>query len=141
MKCYAVNIMTLEGEYKSVYLGNDLAKAKKINKEYRVGMLDKDCMAVFFFPKPYSKRVSGQARHFQFLEKEKAEVIRKKKKHIDSEQVRVKDEKAKEEADAVKADKARIKAEQDASAKKNEERKQNAAKAEAKAAKNPSKKK
>lgn len=77
MKCYAVNIMTLKGEYKSVYLGGDLSKAKQVNREYKLCLSDeesmkkKDCIAVFFFPRPYSKRVSGKARHMHALDKAK----------------------------------------------------------------------
>lgn len=71
MKCYTVVAMTTKGEYKSVYLGNDLAAAKKINREYKTDLKAKDAIAVFFFPKPYSKRVSGEARHFEALEKAK----------------------------------------------------------------------
>ena len=71
MKCYTVVAMTTKGEYKSVYLGNDLAAAKQVNRSYKQDLKGKDCIAVFFFPKPYSKRVSGEARHFEALEKER----------------------------------------------------------------------
>lgn len=77
MKCYSVNIMTLKGEYKSVYVGGDLSEAKKVRKEYNLclsseeAMEEKDCIAVFYFPRPYSKRVSGKARHMHALDKAK----------------------------------------------------------------------
>ncbi len=64
MKCYTVVARTLKGEYKSVYLGSDLAEAKKVNREYKTDLAAKDCMAVFFFPKPYSKRVCGIGHQF-----------------------------------------------------------------------------
>lgn len=109
MKCYTVAIMTPEGEYKSVYLGGDLAEAKRIYREYKREKFEKDCIAVFFFPKPYSRRISGTARHLQALEKEKAEQSRKRAKNIDKKvnDVRKSEAKAEESAqkeDAIKAE-------------------------------------
>ncbi len=126
MKCYAVNIMTPKGEYKSVYLGADLAEAKKVYREYKKEKFgdDKEAIAAFFFPKPYSKRVSGTARHLLSCEKAKAEaererakgiekkvkavekaeekVLKDEEKEAEKEALKIKDRQAKEKAEQVK---------------------------------------
>ena len=77
MKCYTVVSRALEGEFKTEYLGNDLGEAKKV---YRALKLDgpKNNMAVFFFPKPYSKRVWGVGRQFEYDAKQEEKAPAKK---------------------------------------------------------------
>ena len=65
MKCYTVAIRDMSGEFSTAYLGNDLTEAKRIYREYRTDLPKKNCMAVFFFPKPSSKRVNGLGRQFE----------------------------------------------------------------------------
>lgn len=109
MKCYTVAIVTPEGEYKSVYLGGDLAEAKKVYREYKRDKWEKDCIAVFFFPKPSSRRVSGTARHLVSIEKAKMEDERERAKGIAKKvKAKAKDElKLVEEAEKEIAQKAK----------------------------------
>jgi len=104
MKCYTVAIMTPKGEYKSVYLGGDLAEAKKIYREYKRDKFgdDKEAIAVFFFPKPYSRRVSGTARHLESVEKAKAEAERDRAKGIEKKVIAVAKAEGKAKKDAQK---------------------------------------
>ena len=122
MKCYAVNIMTPDGDFKSVYIGADLGEAKRIYREYKRDKFDKDCIAAFLFSKPTSRRVSGGARHLVAIEKAKAEAARGRDKDTEKllkakekaeakELERVEAEKAKE-AEAVKERQQKEKAEQ-----------------------------
>ena len=97
--------MTLEGEYKSVYLGSDLAEAKRINREYRKDKFGKECIAVFFYPKPYSKRVSGTARHLLSVEKAKQEDQRQRAKNI----VKIKEAEEKDFQDELAAEDRELK--------------------------------
>ena len=105
MKCYTVAIMTLKGEYKSVYLGSDLAEAKRVNREYRKDKFGEECIAVFFFPKPYSKRVSGTARHLLSVEKAKQEDPRTRAKNI----VKIKEDEEKAFQDELAAEERELK--------------------------------
>ena len=115
MKCYTVAIMTLEGEYKSVYLGSDLAEAKRINREYRKDKFGKECIAVFFYPKPYSKRVSGTARHLLSVEKAKQDrELKKQAAAVKKRQTKEKAERAKEKEAQAKAAEDKADADQEA---------------------------